>query len=51
MAAALAAQGMRTADDLPMSAGAVEKALRTASEKIAWAIRTRQAMAAWEERA
>lgn len=47
----LAEQGMRNADGQPMSSGAVEKVLRVASEKIAIAIRARQAMAQWEDRA
>lgn len=51
VAAHLAEQGMSNADGAPMTAGAVEKVLRVASEKIAVSIRARQAMAALEDRA
>ena len=51
VAAHLAEQGMRNADGAPMTAGAVEKVLRTASDKVSTAIRGRLAMAQWEERA
>lgn len=51
VAASMAASGWRNADGNPMSAGAVEKTLRTALEKVWVAIRARQAMAQWEDRA
>lgn len=50
-AAALAAEGMRNADNQPMSGGAVKKVLSAVSEKVWGAIRARQAMAQWEARA
>lgn len=51
IAAHLAAEGVCNADGLPMSAGAVERRLRDASEKVATAIRARRAMTDWEDRA
>lgn len=51
VAAVMAVEGWRNGDGDPMSPGAVEKLLRTASEKIATAIRARQAMAMLEDRA
>lgn len=47
----MAAQGHVNGDGVPMTAGAVEKLLRTASEKIGWAIRSRLMMADLEARA
>lgn len=47
----MAAEGHRNADGDPMTAGAVERTLRDASAKVAWATRSRAAMAAWEARA
>lgn len=51
VADSMAIEGWRNGDGDSMSPGAVEKLLRTASEKIATAIRARLAMATWEERA
>lgn len=48
VAQAMAAQGWRNGDDQPMTSGAVEKLLRTASEKVATAIRARLMMAMLE---
>lgn len=47
----MAAQGHANADGDPMTAGAAEKLLRTAAEKISWAIRAKLAMAEMQERA
>lgn len=47
----MAAQGYQNGDGELMTAGAVEKLLRTASEKIGWALRARLAMAEMQERA
>lgn len=47
----MAQRGELTADGQPMTAGAVERRLRDACAKVAWAIRARAAMAELEERA
>ena len=46
----MASRGYYNADGEPMTPGAVEKLLRTASEKVGWALRARLAMAELEER-
>lgn len=48
VAAAMAREGWRNADDLPMSAGAVKRLLEQASSKVATAIRARLALAMLE---
>lgn len=50
IASHMAEQGVQNADGQPMSEGAVERVLRNASEKVAWAIRARAAMAELEDR-
>lgn len=47
----MARRGFVNGDGAPMSPGAVEKLLRTAGEKVGWALRARLAQAELEERA
>lgn len=50
IAAEMARRGFVNGDGAPMSAGAVERRLRDAADKIRWAIKARIAMAELEER-